>query len=175
MPNDSEVHAHSELWVLSMGLCLFHCSGNCSLEMVPRFLQNLWILAYVNKLRYVNMRCDHEVSTLATRWCNCSWYRIYISWNLVESAESFAIDFKAPAASLWSNTLGRVTVYYAFTILHSFRKWQTSEYSVCATHFASDWVELLHKPLGCYRNKATVFSMEEPTISMPDESQTILF
>jgi len=167
MPNNSEVHNHSEFWVLSKGLCLFHLSGNCGLEMVPRFWQNLWILAYASKLMYVNMRCDHEVSTLATRWCNCSWYRIYISWSLVGSTESFAVDFKVPAASLCSNTLGRVTVYCAFTNLHSFRKWQTSEYSLCATDSAPDWAELLHKPLRCYRNKATVFSMEEPNISKP--------
>lgn len=132
MPNNSEVHTHSELWVLSMGPRLFHPSGNCSLEMVPRFLQNLRVLAYAIKLRYVNMRCDHEVSALAIRWCNCSWYRMYIRWSLVESTDAFAVDFKVLAASLWSNTLGRVAMYYAFTNLHSIWKWQTSEYSICS-------------------------------------------
>jgi hypothetical protein len=41
MPKNSEVYTHSELWALSMEPLLFHPSGNCILEMVPRFLQNL--------------------------------------------------------------------------------------------------------------------------------------
>jgi hypothetical protein len=58
------------------------------------------------------------------------------------------------------------------SILSEYARLQSTVY---ATNFASDWAELLHKPLKCCRNKATAFSVEEPTFFLPDESHVILF
>jgi hypothetical protein len=44
---------HSELWVFCMELVSCHTSGTYNLEVVPRFLENLWTPVIYREIFYV--------------------------------------------------------------------------------------------------------------------------